>query len=85
MNQDEFIAMKMLTRWKEIQKEQPNKPRPDIEWMLGILDVVREYDKPIEQEPEKEILYDADPNCVHDIIELWSEIKCSKCGGWYCE
>lgn len=57
MNQDEFIAMKMLTRWKEIQREQPNKPRPDIEWMLGILDVVREYDKPIEQEPEKEILY----------------------------
>jgi len=24
MNQDEFIAMKMLTRWKEIQREQPN-------------------------------------------------------------
>ena len=45
MNQDEFIAMKMLTRWKEIQREQPNKPRPDIEWMLGILDVVRGYDK----------------------------------------
>ena len=36
-------------------------------------------------ESEQEFLYDADPNCVHEIIEKWSGIKCKKCGGWYCE
>jgi hypothetical protein len=42
---DEYIAMKMLTRFKELKREDPKKPHPDIGWMLEILDVVREYDK----------------------------------------
>ena len=29
-------------------------------------------------------LYDADPNCEHDIVTLWSGVKCRKCTGWYC-
>lgn len=44
---DEYIAMKMLTRFKRLQKEDPNKPRPDIGWMIEILKVVRFYDKEI--------------------------------------
>ena len=31
---DKFIAMKMLVRFKELRKEQPKKPSPDIGWML---------------------------------------------------
>ena len=42
---DDYIAMKMLTRHKELRKEMPKKPHPDLEWMLGLLEVVREYDK----------------------------------------
>jgi hypothetical protein len=30
-------------------------------------------------------LYNADPNCDHEIETLWSGIKCKKCTGWYCE
>jgi hypothetical protein len=30
------------------------------------------------------ILYDADPKCKHKIVEKWSGIKCTKCGGWFC-
>ena len=29
-------------------------------------------------------LWNADPNCEHEIITLWSGIKCSKCSGWCC-
>lgn len=31
-----------------------------------------------------EVLYGADPNCVHEIEAQCSGIKCVKCGGWYC-
>ena len=31
-----------------------------------------------------EVLYDADPDCDHEIVTLWSGIKCSKCPGWFC-
>lgn len=33
---------------------------------------------------EQRILYDADPNCDHEIEILWSGIRCKKCHGWYC-
>lgn len=42
---DEFIAMKMLVRFKELKKEQPNKPRPDIGWMLDLLQTARYYER----------------------------------------
>lgn len=29
-------------------------------------------------------LYDADPNCQHEIVAQWSGIKCIKCNGWFC-
>lgn len=45
MDRDEYIAMKMLTRFKELKREDPKKPRPDIGWMLEILEVVRHYEK----------------------------------------
>ena len=35
-------------------------------------------------EPYDGELYDADPNCEHEVIEQWSGVKCSKCPGWYC-
>lgn len=33
---------------------------------------------------EEDELWEADPNCEHDIETLWSGIKCRKCKGWYC-
>ena len=41
----------------------------------------------MEEEEEKEEieLWDADPNCDHELDEnVWSGIKCKKCGGWFC-
>jgi hypothetical protein len=35
-------------------------------------------------EPYKGELYDADPNCEHEVVAQWSGVKCSKCSGWYC-
>jgi len=29
-------------------------------------------------------LFDADPNCKHEIEVLWSGVKCKKCKGWFC-
>lgn len=31
-----------------------------------------------------EDLYNADPNCNHKVIALWSGVKCKLCGGWFC-
>lgn len=45
MDRDEYIAMKMLTRFKELKREDPKKPHPDIGWMLELLEVVRHYEK----------------------------------------
>lgn len=42
-DRDEFIAMKMLTRFKQLRREDPNKPQPDIGWMLELLQVVRDH------------------------------------------
>jgi len=33
---------------------------------------------------EEQKLYDADPNCKHNIVAQWSGIRCSNCGGWFC-
>lgn len=33
---------------------------------------------------DEDVLYDADPNCIHEIKNLWSGIKCKKCKGWFC-
>lgn len=30
-------------------------------------------------------LYNADPNCNHNIVpQLSGGVKCTKCGGWFC-
>ncbi len=33
---------------------------------------------------EEDFLFNADPNCVHDIKTLWDGVKCKKCPGWFC-
>lgn len=40
---DEFVAMKMLSRFKELRRTWPDK-QVDIEFMLGLLEVARETD-----------------------------------------
>jgi hypothetical protein len=40
----DYIAMKMMARFKEIRRECPNKPLPDMECMLGLLEVVRDLE-----------------------------------------
>ena len=37
-----------------------------------------------EEKLSEQFLLDADPNCVHNIVALWSGVKCSKCTGWLC-
>lgn len=34
--------------------------------------------------PNRNELFDADPNCRRDVISLNSGVKSSKCGGWFC-
>ena len=31
-----------------------------------------------------EDLFDADPNCKHEIEYKWSGFKCKHCPGWFC-
>lgn len=39
----------------------------------------------MEKNDKDVVLYNADEECEHEIEVLWSGIKCTKCGGWYCE
>ena len=41
---DEQVALKMMARLKQIKRMYPNKPQPDIEMMLGMIEVVRACD-----------------------------------------
>lgn len=34
--------------------------------------------------PEEHKLYNADPNCHHETVSLWSGVKCKHCPGWFC-
>lgn len=29
-------------------------------------------------------LYNADPDCDHEIVIQWSGVRCAKCPGWFC-
>lgn len=31
-----------------------------------------------------EELYNANPECEHEVISLHSGVRCHKCGGWFC-
>lgn len=31
-----------------------------------------------------DLLYNADPNCKHEVVALWSGVRCRKCRGWFC-
>jgi len=55
--EDDQIAIKMLIRFKQIKKD-TSKKMVDIEMMLGLLDVVREYDI---QPPNQEVAMDEKP------------------------
>lgn len=44
MPKDDFICMKMMTRYNQLRQEHPQKPRPDVGWMSELLDVARSLD-----------------------------------------
>ena len=39
------LCVDMMTRFKQLKKEDPYKPSPDITWMSELLKVVRLHDK----------------------------------------
>ena len=41
LSDDEFIGMKMLTRFKLLKRVDKNKPHPDIGWMIELHDAAR--------------------------------------------
>jgi hypothetical protein len=41
LSEDEQIAIKMMTRYKQLKRESPHKPGPDTGWMLELLKVAR--------------------------------------------
>ena len=42
------IAIKMMTEFKALRREEPNKPSPDTGWMLDLLIVVRRFDREVD-------------------------------------
>jgi len=46
--------------------------------------IIKPEDKEIVKEDIDYTLYNADPNCKHQIIQKWSGVECEKCGGWFC-
>jgi hypothetical protein len=57
----------------------------DLNYMIDEK-VIEEAVKPfLKRNIDDEVLYDADPNCKHEIEpQLSGGIKCKKCGGWFC-
>lgn len=39
---------------------------------------------PETDDAETVVLYNADPDCDHDVQPQWSGVKCTKCSGWFC-
>jgi hypothetical protein len=37
-----------------------------------------------QQSLNKTQLYNADPNCTHNVVAKWSGVECTKCPGWFC-
>lgn len=33
---------------------------------------------------QEELLYNADPDCDHEVVARDSGVKCVKCPGWFC-
>lgn len=70
MTRDEFIAMKMLTCYKQLKRADKNKPQPDIGWMLEILVVSRdagvEFDAQQASEQPKETQQEKSNRLFHD-------------------
>lgn len=39
----------------------------------------------VANEDREQPLYDADPNCMHEIVDApGGGVRCEKCGGWFC-
>ena len=83
---DDYIAMKMLSRFKEIKKAHPDKLIVDIECMLGLLDVVRKYDikPPIGIIPEK-LFYENRINDITEAIKRYRETNKNIPDEWFKE
>lgn len=46
--------------------------------------VVKTFDEMLEEDDNDE-LFDADPNCQHNLISpRGGGVKCTKCPGWFC-
>jgi hypothetical protein len=70
---DEFVALKMLTCFKQLRRAQPNKPCPDIGWMLCLLDTAREATREYDA-PKKTPLFCID--CLEPQFETPSGLVC---------
>lgn len=70
LSRDEIEAKKKrIEKYFEISKEH------------GTLDDEEEIE---EYNPEKYPLYNADPDCKHEIEIRWSGYGCKHCTGWFC-
>ncbi len=43
-----------------------------------------EYDDPSSDDVTNDQLWDADPDCSHEIIADFGGVHCKHCAGWYC-
>lgn len=54
-----------------------------LKYGLYVPNTLEKSDK-CKKDSNSQELWDADPNCDHDIEVLWIGVKCKKCGGWFC-
>ena len=54
-----------------------------LNWLLR-WDAENEEEASVNHNYPPDQLYDADPNCKHEVVAKWSGVKCRKCTGWFC-
>lgn len=75
-----------LTGISELSDAPPPNPEEELaEAKAHGFETVKEFYDHITAEYDKQELWEADPNCVHDIQSApGGGVKCTKCRGWFC-
>lgn len=87
-----MVRKDLVDLYEWIRKNNQHTPDDVVDFMYNA--AIEKFDGIIEKEEEIKVeiemfrdhkLYDADPNCEHEIICADSGgLKCRKCTGWFC-
>ena len=73
------VQQEVMAHFKETAKDMPKPSPPPFADEDDDAGHLRDHQEMYDGE-----LFDADPNCDHDVKAHWNGVKCTKCTGWFC-